>query len=262
MDWLLKRGQMLVARGMHSACTVQDLLGEGGQAEVYRVRVGDMEYALKWYRKEYVHADRRLWERLKTSISAGSPTDRFLWPFDLVSLPQTAEYGGYLMPIRPPEFISVLDIINRQAEPSFRSLMTLGYELADSFMKLHGLGMCYRDINFGNFFFNPNNGEVRIADTDNVDVNMKPGGILGTPGFMAPEVGRGVALPNSMTDRFSMAVLLFRLFMIGHPLMGRRETNLPYDEKDPYGTTQAVLRRATICVRSDKRVEPSDAGRT
>jgi DNA-binding helix-hairpin-helix protein with protein kinase domain len=227
---------MLVARGMHSACIIQDLLGEGGQAEVYRVRVGDMEYALKWYRKEYVSADRRLWERLKTSINAGMPTDRFLWPFDLVSMPQTQEYGGYLMPIRPPEFISVLDVINRQAEPTFRSLMTLGFELADSFMKLHALGMCYRDINFGNFFFHPITGEVRIADTDNVDVNMKPGGILGTPGFMAPEVGRGQMLPNSMTDRFSMAVLLFRLLMIGHPLMGRRETELAYDEKDPYGT--------------------------
>ena len=103
-------------------------------------------------------------------------------------------------------------------------------------MKLHALGMCYRDINFGNFFFHPQTGEIRIADTDNVDVNMKPGGILGTPGFMAPEVGRGQMLPNSMTDRFSMAILLFRLFMIGHPLMGKRETELSYDEKDPYGT--------------------------
>ena len=88
---------MLVARGMHSACIVQDLLGEGGQAEVYRVRIGDMEYALKWYRKEYLPVDRRLWERLKTSISAGSPTDRFFFGHLIsVSLPQASEYGGYL----------------------------------------------------------------------------------------------------------------------------------------------------------------------
>jgi DNA-binding helix-hairpin-helix protein with protein kinase domain len=182
MDWLLKRGQMLVARGMQSACIIQDLLGEGGQAEVYRARVGDQDYALKWYRPEYLHADRRLWERLKTAINTGTPTDRFLWPFDLVSLPHHHEYGGYLMPIRPPEFVSVVEITRGRVDTTFRSLMTLGYEMAHSFMKLHALGMCYRDINYGNFFFHPQTGEIRIADTDNVDVNMKPGGILGTPG--------------------------------------------------------------------------------
>ncbi|HTZ60102.1 MAG TPA: hypothetical protein VMB49_18460 [Acidobacteriaceae bacterium] len=236
MDWLLKRGQVVVARGMQSACVVEDMLGEGGQAEVYRASIGDRHYALKWYRKEYVQADRRLWERLKTAINAGSPTDRFLWPFDLVSLPHHPEYGGYLMPIRPPEFISVVDITRGRVDTSFRSLMTLGFEMADSFMKLHALGMCYRDINYGNFFFHPKTGEIRIADTDNVDVNMKPGGILGTPGFMAPEVGRGQMLPNSMSDRFSMAVLLYCLFMVGHPLKGKRELELPFQENDRDGT--------------------------
>jgi eukaryotic-like serine/threonine-protein kinase len=236
MDWLLKRGQMLVARGMHSACIIQDLLGEGGQAEVYRARIGDQEYALKWYRKEYVDADPRLWERLKTSINAGMPTDRFLWPFDLVSLPQTTAYGGYLMPIRPTEFIPVAEITGGRLDTSFRALMTLGLELSDCFMKLHALGMCYRDINYGNFFFHPKTGEIRIADTDNVDVNMKPGSILGTPGFMAPEVGRREALPNSMSDRFSMAVLLFNLLMMGHPLKGKRESELPFDEHDRDGS--------------------------
>jgi DNA-binding helix-hairpin-helix protein with protein kinase domain len=236
MDWLLKRGQMLVARGMQSACIIQDLLGEGGQAEVYRARVGDQDYALKWYRPEYLHADRRLWERLKTAINTGTPTDRFLWPFDLVSLPHHPEYGGYLMPIRPPEFVSVVEITRGRVDTTFRSLMTLGYEMAHSFMKLHALGMCYRDINYGNFFFHPATGEIRIADTDNVDVNMKPGGILGTPGFMAPEVGRGHMLPNSMTDRFSMAVLLYCLLMMGHPLKGKRELELPFDEADRDGT--------------------------
>jgi serine/threonine protein kinase len=108
--------------------------------------------------------------------------------------------------------------------------------MADSFMKLHALGMCYRDINYGNFFFHPKTGEIRIADTDNVDVNLKPGSILGTPWFMAPEVVRRETLPNSMTDRYSMAVLLFNLLMIGHPLKGRRENELPYLDQDRDGS--------------------------
>lgn len=236
MDWILKRGQMLVARGMHSACIVQDILGEGGQAEVYRARIGTQDYALKWYRKEYLAADRRLWERLKGAINSGSPTEQYLWPFDLVSLPHTAEYGGYLMPIKPTEFISLVDLIRRRSEPSFRALVNVGFLLANSFLKLHAIGLCYRDINFANIFFHPESGDIRIADTDNVDVNLRPGGIMGTRGFMAPEVGRGEVGPNAMTDRFSLAILLFFIFMLGHPLKGKRESELPFDAADPDGS--------------------------
>jgi hypothetical protein len=101
---------------------VQDLLGEGGQAEVYRARVGDSDYALKWYRPEYLHADRRLWDRLKEAINSGSPSEQFLWPFDLVSLPRTAPYAGYLMPLKPPGFISLVVLMMGKSDPSFRSL--------------------------------------------------------------------------------------------------------------------------------------------
>ena len=50
---------MLIARNMQSAVVVEDMLGEGGQAEVYRARIGDADYALKWYRPEYLAGDRK-----------------------------------------------------------------------------------------------------------------------------------------------------------------------------------------------------------
>jgi serine/threonine protein kinase len=236
MDWLLQRGQMVVARGMQSACVVHDLLGEGAQAEVYRARVGAFDYALKWYRPEYLRNDPRLWDRLKEAINSGSPCEQFLWPFDLVSLPRTASYAGYLMPVKPPGFVSLVDLVRRQSEPSFRSLATVAFLLAESFFRLHAAGLCYRDINFGNIFFQPDTGDIRIGDTDNVDVNGRPGSIMGTPGFIAPEVGRRKADPNAMTDRFSLAVMLFYIFMLGHPLKGKLETDLSYDANDPDGS--------------------------
>ncbi len=48
-------------------------------------------------------------------------------------------------------------------------------------------------------------------------------GVLGTPRFIAPEVVRGEAAPSTQTDLFSLAVLLFYLFHIHHPLEGRQE---------------------------------------
>jgi DNA-binding helix-hairpin-helix protein with protein kinase domain len=233
MEGMLPRGQTLLARNMQSAAVIEDMLGEGAQAEVYRARIGDSWYAVKWYRPEYLGADPRLWDRLKTAIGAGSPAEQFLWPFDFVSLPRSAACGGYVMPLKPPEFISMVDLLRRQCEPSFQSLTVVGFHLANSFLKLHAPGLCYRDINFGNVFFHPETGDIRIADTDNVDVNLKPGSIKGTPGFMAPEVARNQVQPNAMSDRFSLAVLLFFIFMLGHPLKGKRELTLPYDPTDP-----------------------------
>jgi DNA-binding helix-hairpin-helix protein with protein kinase domain len=233
MDGMLKRGQVLIARNMQSAAVIEDTLGEGAQAEVYRARIGDKDYALKWYRPEFLSGDQRLWERLKVAISSGTPTEQFLWPFDLVSYPRSNAYGGYLMPIKTPEFISMAGLIGGQTAPAFRALTMVGFNLAHSFLKLHAAGLCYRDINFGNVFFNPDTGDIRIADNDNVDVNLKPGSIKGTPDFMAPEVATDLVAPNAASDRFSLAVLLFRIFMIGHPLRGKRELTLPYDPSDP-----------------------------
>jgi DNA-binding helix-hairpin-helix protein with protein kinase domain len=221
---------------MQAACVVQEMVGEGGQAEVYRARVGNSHYALKWYLPHYLSADPRVWERLKQAIDTGSPSERFLWPFDLVSHPRSNTLGGYLMPLKPANFISLVDLLRRQVEPSFRSLARVGFNLADSFFRLHTAGLCYRDINFGNVFFEPEAGDIRIGDTDNVDVNRRPGGIMGTWGFMAPEVGRRQADPSAMTDRYSLAVLLFYIFMLGHPLRGRRENNMSYDASDPDGS--------------------------
>jgi DNA-binding helix-hairpin-helix protein with protein kinase domain len=231
MHGMLPCGQTLVARTMQSAI-IDEMLGEGAQAEVYRARIGDSSYAVKWYRTEYLGADPRLWERLKTAIAAGSPAEQFLWPFDLVSYPRTSTYGGYVMPIKPPEYISMVDLLRRQCEPSFQTLTIVGFNLANSFLKLHNAGLCYRDINFGNVFFHPESGDIRIADTDNVDVNNKPGGIKGTPGFMAPEVAKNLVQPNAMSDRFSLAILMFYIFMLGHPLKGKRELTLPWDPSD------------------------------
>ena len=209
------------------------MLGEGAQAEVYRGRIGNESFAVKWYRPEYVRVDPRIWDRLRVAVNSGSPTEQFLWPFDFVSMPRASALGGYIMPLKPPEQISMVDLLRASASRSFRSLCVVGFHLANSFLKLHAAGLCYRDINFGNVFFNPDTGDIRIADTDNVDVNLRSGSIKGTPGSMAPEVAANKVQPNAMSDRFSLAVLLFFIFMLGHPLKGKRELTLPNYPGDP-----------------------------
>ena len=78
----------------------------------------------------------------------------------------------------------------------------------------------------GNVFFDPDTGDVLICDNDNVSYNSAPSGIYGTPRFMAPEIVNGKAKPSTNTDLFSLAVLLFYMFMLNHPLEGKLEAEI------------------------------------
>lgn len=134
---------------------------------------------------------------------------------------------GYIMPLRPKNYKSIVDLMKNRVNPSFYVICRTAFNLTKGYRNLHIAGAKYQDISFGNLFFNPDNGDVLICDNDNVSYgNSKPGGVLGTPGFMAPEIVRGEARPSRDTDRYSLAVLLFYLFMVNHPLEGKQEASI------------------------------------
>lgn len=198
------------------------LLGSGGQGAVYSVDLGGEEMALKWYSPEC--ASPQQWTALERIISTGPPTERFLWPIELARCTGLSEFG-YIMRLRPSQYGGLSRFMRDKVRMTFRNLATAGHLLADSFLQLHAKGLCYCDISFGNVFFHPNTGEVLICDNDNVAVNRSiVDGIKGTPRFMAPEIVRGEASPSTQTDLFSLAVLLFCMFMKNHPLEGRKES--------------------------------------
>ena len=130
------------------------------------------------------------------------------------------------MPLREPRFKGIVELMKRRIDANFRELATAGFQLADSYLQLHAKGLCYRDISFGNVFFDPQSGEVRICDNDNVDINGEWGGIAGTPRFMAPEIVMKQAQPSTQTDLFSLSVLLCYMLMMHHPLEGARELSI------------------------------------
>jgi DNA-binding helix-hairpin-helix protein with protein kinase domain len=218
---ILKIGQAVTTESSRVDCTPIELLGGGGQGEVYRAQMAGRQVALKWYLPRSATSRQRA--SLELLVRKGPPTDRFLWPLELASSPLVRDFG-YVMPLRDPRFRGIADLMKRRIDPSFRALATAGFSLAHSFLHLHSQGLCYRDISFGNIFFDPDTGEIAICDNDNVTVDGdRAGGILGTPRFMAPEVVRGDSLPSTQTDLFSLAVLLFYLFLVHHPLEGKRE---------------------------------------
>jgi len=222
MIYALKDGTKLIST--HKIpYTVKRFIASGGQGEVYEVEdKSGGRFALKWYFKHAATKYQlKLIERL---VDRGAPDSRFLWPLDIIN---KDGLFGYVMRLRPPIYKSIVDLMKRRAEPTFSALCMAGINLADGYQSLHSQGLCYRDISFGNLFFNPDDGDVLICDNDNVTVNLdKESTTFGTPRFIAPEIITGKKLPSTETDLYSMAILLFYMFMLHHPLEGAIEANI------------------------------------
>ncbi len=236
-------------------CIIQEMIGSGGQGEVYEVEVNGISMALKWYYPFTATPEQR--QILEILIDHGFTDTRFLMPLDIVELESVKPVSGtrkvrdkkgnassshkmkdqlndrksdressfgYLMELKDPEFKSMVKLLTRDIEPDFHTLITAAYNLVDAFIYLHLQGYAYKDMNLNNVFMVPETGEIVIIDNDNVVVNgYKGSNIGGTYPFMAPEIVRGDASPTINTDLHSMAVLLFNMFFLDHPLHGRKE---------------------------------------
>lgn len=224
MDQILREGQTVQTQPSGMACTAEKLLGAGGQGEVYKASLGGEAVALKWFFPNMATPEQRA--AIEVLVRKGAPSEHFLFPIELATAPGIEGFG-YVMGLRPPRFKNIVDLMKRKIEPTFRALATAGFNLAHNYLLLHAQGFCYRDISFGNAFFDPDTGDVLICDCDNVAVDGGGTlGVLGTPRFMAPEVVRGEARPSINTDLFSLAVLIFYMLVVHHPLEGKRETEI------------------------------------
>lgn len=219
MNELLQIGQKLNTARPGESCEVKKYIGSGGQGEVYQADWRGESHALKWYfRHTATQEQRQALEKLVNDYPR--PSDAFLWPLAIVL---TTSGYGYLMPLRPTRFKGLTDLVAGRLDPTFRVLANFGLGLIDGFHKLHARGLCYRDVSFGNAFFDPQTGDALICDNDNVTYNGTPiASVLGTPDFMAPEIVRQEVYPDCQTDLYSLSVLLFYIFHIQHPLIGRR----------------------------------------
>jgi len=220
MSTLLSPGKVLRS-GSGKATKIIKALGSGGQGEVYLADWGDEgQFAVKWYYPQSATPEQR--EALQLLIKDSAPSAKFLWPLDLVEDKGSGSFG-YIMPVREARYRGLHEYVAGRVSVNSSTLINIGLEVTKAYHDLHVKGLCYRDISFGNAFFDPANGDVLICDNDNVAVNRSVvSGVLGTPDFMAPEIVLDAAKPSNLTDLYSLGVLLFYLFHLGHPLTGKK----------------------------------------
>lgn len=202
---------------------VGSALGVGGEAQVLAVLDADgvRWYALKWFKKPSATPEKAA--TISELLRRGPPSSSFLWPVAFIADPTGSGRFGYVMDIRGSEYIELKDVVHGVRHVEHDQIVRACFEVARQLRALHLSGLCYRDLNLRNIFLDPATGRVLICDTDNIGVEGQSTALVrGVAKYMAPEVARRDAWPSLLTDRYTLAVILFQALMLHHPLVGRR----------------------------------------
>lgn len=242
---MMRPGDDVALERMGGKWVLNRVLGEGSQGRVFEIesvsRPGQ-KLALKWY-SQTQYADHQL-RCLRKLVERGAPSANFIWPIELI-MGDSGDFG-YTMELMPERAVGLSTVMRGQLDISPSLAVRIALNLAHSFLLLHSEGLCYRDISFGNVLLDPHTSEVLICDNDNVGVDGESVSVvLGTRRFMAPEIVRGEARPSTETDLHSLAVLIFYILMVHHPLIGRRELEYPclneVSEHDLFGRSPLFI---------------------
>ena len=199
------------------------------------MKLNDKQYALKWYTNNELLNNGEFKENLRSNVNHGTIGGSFIWPLFMAE----DENGGfgYIMDLIPPDFVSMVDILNKckkRLSPDGKSVIKepVGFKsmeaqikaainIINSFKLLHRSGKCYKDLNDGGLYFDTATGDVRVCDCDNVAPELE-GTSIGKPGYMAPELVNQTGKSSMNTDKHSLAVILFKLLFKDDPLKGKR----------------------------------------
>ena len=210
---------------------------KGGQGDVYHVTYRGEDYALKWYNKQEVDVIGGDQYNTIKGLIGKCPGEEYIWPMHLVTEenPADGKMFGYLMKLLPSGYYEMQDFLKAADDPtaahfeSYNAILTAGMNLAQAMRRLHLQGLAYKDLNPKNLMIRPKDGHVLVVDNDNVSVGGSLCTVRGTRGYMAPEIVRTKykKSPDRYTDFYSLAVILYKLFYVDHPMDGALFTKYP-----------------------------------
>ena len=242
-----------------------EVIGEGGMKVVHFTP--DRSSVICFFKDGNQAVDPQRRVRLQNIVAKYNPTtdartgaywkDLFCWPTGVVVSPQL----GVVAPTYAANFFFETGPFKgkeKQAtwftSPKLRRMLPvaergtwLGYlqisiRLARAVRRMHNAGLAHSDLSNKNVLVDPTTGAAVIIDVDSLVVpQVYPPDVLGTPGYIAPEVLETQnleltdpkrTLPSRRTDQHALAVLIYQYLLGRHPLRGPKVNSTVSSEED------------------------------
>ncbi|MBI3928494.1 MAG: serine/threonine protein kinase [Armatimonadetes bacterium] len=234
---------------------LEELLGEGGMALVYRgVRPDGEPVAVKVLRSELCateEARRRFAREIKAS--------RRLRHKNLAPLYDWGEgpQGRLYLATELLEGQTLRERLSADPKPARDFVLKVIEAVGEALDYLHGAGVIHRDVKPANIFV-CHSGQIKLVDLGiarglELGSVTRTGVALGTPQYLAPEQARGAVSPAN--DQYSLAIVVFEMLAGRRPYEGVDDVELIFShvnapvpsltEADPEASPRldAVLRR-------------------
>lgn len=242
-----------------------EVIGEGGMKVVHFTP--DRSHVVCFFKDHNTATDPQRRLRLQAIVGKYNPTtdeqhgaywqNLFCWPTAVVVAPQL----GIIAPAYPSDFFFASGPFQgkeKQAKwftsPKLRkmlpaaergtwlSFVQICIRLARALRRMHNAGLAHSDLSNRNVLIDPTSGSMVVIDIDSLVVpQLFPPDVIGTPGYIAPEVlsthelalgdPRRV-LPSRRTDQHALAVLIYEYLLGRHPLRGPKINSTISAEED------------------------------
>lgn len=255
---------------LHTGQTIEyrdDKEMEGGMKKVYFS--SDRSSVVCFFKDKSNSSDPQRQSRLECILGKFNPTTDpqtgeyfkkfYCWPTGMVVKPEL----GVVCPAYPKEyFFGSGSFKGKEKEgtwftsPKVRKMIPatergdwLGYLricicIARAVRRLHMAGLAHSDLSNKNVLVDPIRGSATVIDIDSLVVpGVFPPDVIGTPGYIAPEVlatqrlplhDSNRALPSVRTDCHALAVLIYEYLLLRHPLRGLKINSSKSAEEDDW----------------------------
>ena len=216
-------------------------LGRGGMGVVLKAHDPELnrEVAIKVLSQQILH-DETLIQRFKREARSAA---RLNHP-NIVQIYQIGQHQGqhyFVMEFVEGESLSQL--LRREKRLTPRQAAEILFQTASALAAAHDHDIIHRDIKPGNIMLN-HKGIAKVADfgiaymPDTEKRLTSTGHIMGTPGYLSPEVCTG-EMTDHRSDIFSLGIVYFEM------LSGR----LPFHSDSPYGLIHQVVQNEVPDIR-------------
>ncbi len=194
---------------------VQELIGEGGMALVYRAFDPEINrsVAMKLLKEEHCEDKERKGRFIKEGKAAGALAHPNI--VTVYDVGQIEEQPYMMMELLEGQTLG--ELLHENKKFSLEAIMEVGIQLGNALDYAHERGIVHRDMKPDNIVLSPDGKSAKVADfgiarfehqTDKETTQV--GIMLGTPRYMSPEQASGERV-NGRSDLFSVGVILYEM---------------------------------------------------